>query len=74
MPVTIAVQPASWMGRPTIPAASLPGLPAPEACVDMDECPPNMEGCHAGPTCGNRRCEGNETSSCEADCFGTRRR
>lgn len=58
----------------TGPAASLPGLPAPEACVDMDECPPNMEGCHAGPTCGNRRCEGDETSSCEADCFGTRRR
>lgn len=58
----------------TAPAPSLPRLPAPEMCVDTEECPPGMDECHSGPTCGNNRCEGDETSSCAADCFGARGR
>jgi hypothetical protein len=56
--------------RRSAPSASLPRLPAPEMCSES-ECPPGLEGCHNGPTCGNRRCEGDETTSCELDCFGT---
>lgn len=51
-------------------AASLPRLPAPEECSDDNECPPGFEGCQSGPTCGNRRCEGSETETCELDCYG----
>ncbi len=68
-PVTVAI-----VGTRTAAPPSLPGISPPEECTDTDECPPNMEGCHAGPTCGNRRCEGEETSTCAADCFGTGRR
>jgi len=77
-PVTAAGSPQQPITVPvvttrTAPPASLPRLPAPEACGDA-ECPPGLEGCHAGPTCGNHRCEGEETSSCAADCFGARAR
>jgi hypothetical protein len=77
-PVTAAGSPQQPIAVPVVttrtgPAPSLPRLPAPEVCGDA-ECPPGLEGCHAGPTCGNRRCEGEETSTCAADCFGARGR
>lgn len=77
-PVTSVGNPQRPVGVPVVatrsaPPPSLPGLPPPEECTDTDECPPNMEGCHSGPTCGNGRCEGEETSSCAVDCFGAPR-